>query len=338
MWLIFNYLHDCGACLSYTKSYEKFGHYAAGWSKYVQIGAVDCRVEDIICIDKFYPTWRIFCPLKNSTIPLQTDDHPMIEDLIKTAIQKLNDVANDCYGENWPIKNEIKPSSPDDLNRFFPSNITTLKLFVSDDPVAYTMYTLNNSETIDKEPVYRISEQNSVTNNQDNDVEMSGFFFSIQTKIEPFALSNDSHDDSTKEINLPKLSDVNLNDDPKQRPYVEDIDSTIVQMFTKGEIRRKLPSMTSKLKDWLSLLNTYYPGGEVVKKFISNLNDFTKNTDRLNASELTKYINNSNVKLPGINYKHCNGSSPAYRGYTCGLWTLFHAMTVKQAVQFENTK
>lgn len=27
-------------------------------------------------------------------------------------------------------------------------------------------------------------------------------------------------------------------------------------------------------------------------------------------------------------WQHCKGSSPEFRGYTCGLWTTFHAVTV----------
>ena len=29
-------------------------------------------------------------------------------------------------------------------------------------------------------------------------------------------------------------------------------------------------------------------------------------------------------------YQHCAGSSPDYRGYPCGLWILFHTLTVSQ--------
>jgi hypothetical protein len=28
-------------------------------------------------------------------------------------------------------------------------------------------------------------------------------------------------------------------------------------------------------------------------------------------------------------WQHCKGSSPQYRGYTCGLWMSFHAITVR---------
>uniref|UniRef100_A0A1I7VXS8 Sulfhydryl oxidase n=1 Tax=Loa loa TaxID=7209 RepID=A0A1I7VXS8_LOALO len=38
----------------------------------------------------------------------------------------------------------------------------------------------------------------------------------------------------------------------------------------------------------------------------------------------------SNFPFPvGINWEHCAGSSPKFRGYTCGLWTLFHALTIQ---------
>ena len=28
-------------------------------------------------------------------------------------------------------------------------------------------------------------------------------------------------------------------------------------------------------------------------------------------------------------WEHCKGSKPIFRGFTCGLWTAFHAMTVQ---------
>ncbi|VDN21392.1 unnamed protein product [Gongylonema pulchrum] len=28
-------------------------------------------------------------------------------------------------------------------------------------------------------------------------------------------------------------------------------------------------------------------------------------------------------------WEHCAGSNPQFRGYTCGLWTTFHALTVQ---------
>lgn len=36
------------------------------------------------------------------------------------------------------------------------------------------------------------------------------------------------------------------------------------------------------------------------------------------------------------NWEHCAGSSTQYRGYTCGLWTTFHALTVSAFKNWQN--
>ncbi len=43
-------------------------------------------------------------------------------------------------------------------------------------------------------------------------------------------------------------------------------------------------------------------------------------------------INKPNSYLPNnhVRYQYCVGSSPQYRGYPCGLWLLFHTLTVSQ--------
>lgn len=38
-----------------------------------------------------------------------------------------------------------------------------------------------------------------------------------------------------------------------------------------------------------------------------------------------------------IEWIHCKGSMPRYRGYPCSLWSLFHALTVNQ-VELERPK
>ncbi|VDN00088.1 unnamed protein product, partial [Onchocerca ochengi] len=38
----------------------------------------------------------------------------------------------------------------------------------------------------------------------------------------------------------------------------------------------------------------------------------------------------SNYPFPiNAEWEHCAGSSPQFRGYTCALWTTFHALTVQ---------
>lgn len=42
-------------------------------------------------------------------------------------------------------------------------------------------------------------------------------------------------------------------------------------------------------------------------------------------NKTSSYLPNNNIR-----YEHCAGSSLKYRGYPCGLWVLFHTLTVSQ--------
>jgi thiol oxidase len=35
-------------------------------------------------------------------------------------------------------------------------------------------------------------------------------------------------------------------------------------------------------------------------------------------------------------WDHCNGSTPVLRGYTCGLWTVFHVLTISAYKNLQN--
>lgn len=82
------------------------------WSKYLQIGAYDCASESLssndICQDELYPQWRIFCPLTNSTHlvlgPQQDPNDLTLEAILIIAIEKLNRMAEECYGTSWPVQ------------------------------------------------------------------------------------------------------------------------------------------------------------------------------------------------------------------------------------------
>jgi len=113
------------------------------WSKYIQIGAYDCASESIsntdICQDEKYPQWRIYCPLTNSTQLAFHTSKRTAEDILKNSLEKLNEIADECYGKSWPIQKVIQPNTKDDLNRIIPKHIKQFQLFISDDNLQYTL-------------------------------------------------------------------------------------------------------------------------------------------------------------------------------------------------------
>jgi hypothetical protein len=131
VWFIFHYLNYCGYCQKAEPGWEAVAQYAISknlfkknffffkfldWAKYIQIGAYDCASESIsnndICQDEKYPQWRIYCPLTNST-QLAFDsgrrtDETKPEDILIWSLDKLNEIAQECYGKSWPIQNPIE--------------------------------------------------------------------------------------------------------------------------------------------------------------------------------------------------------------------------------------
>lgn len=84
----------------------------------------------------------------------------------------------------------------------------------------------------------------------------------------------------------------------------------------------------------------YFPGRKQVKNFLKDLYSKVNSTSiqTITGDEWLKMVNEKKTQsfLPEtIEWHHCKGSEPKFRGYPCSLWTLFHVLTVGQ---IENEK
>ncbi|CAF1192510.1 unnamed protein product [Adineta steineri] len=341
VWFIFYYLNYCGYCKKAEPGWEAVAQYAINWSKYIQIGAYDCASESLsikdICQDEKYPQWRIYCPLTNTTHLAFSSEQRTIktkpEEILIWLLNKLNNIADQCYGQEWPVKNMIKPKTKDDLNKIIPKSINKFQLFISDDILLYTLFVLNNSKTIQTEPIYRLAEQNQITKDisiikgiREKTGQITLQPIDSEQIMKPFVLDKNiiSHFETINRKNIATL-----------KPTLSDIDSATVWMINR-DLRRGLPDLTENVKSWIKTLYTYYPGSNTMKNFLFNLNEFVKNYTTLSPTEYQTYINSTSIiKLPQLKFDHCNGSDSSKRGYPCTLWVLFHSMTVKQAILAE---
>ncbi|CAF1263111.1 unnamed protein product [Adineta ricciae] len=344
VWIVFYYLTYCGFCKLAEPGWEAAAQYATGWSRYLRLGAYDCASESSsqndICEDEGYPQWRIFCPLTNSTqLAFNSErrsSNTKPEDVLMWSIKKLNKIAHVCYGKTWPVRHVIEPQSMDDLNRIIPRNYKSFQLFVSDDILLYSLYVLNNSKTVYKEPIFRLHTTNPVkpgvslwkgSRNEHGEITLEPMDSTQAMKQFVLNVHNSSHSDKVENEKPGAL-----------KPTLTDVDSTVVWMVNK-DLRRKLPTLFEDVKSWLNVLHTYYPGSDNIKTFLYDLINFMNDRTTLTSKELQNYINSTSIiKLPDIKFDHCNGSDPTKRGYTCGLWLLFHSMTVKQALLAEDNK
>ncbi|CAF2070690.1 unnamed protein product [Rotaria magnacalcarata] len=344
VWFIFYYLNYCSVCKKYQSYWEVTGEYAAGWSKYIKIGAYNCAsespTENDICHDKGYPQWRIYCPATNST-QLTFDSgrrnaNTKPEDFLVWSLKKMNKIAHECYGKSWPIRDVIQPRTIKDLNKIIPRRVKQFQLFATDDILPYSLYVLNNSKTVYREPIYRLNTQNPITPGtgiwkgmRNNDGQITLEQIDSTNIVDKVVLNRNiiAATDTYAEKRIGSL-----------KPTLTDVDSAATWMIKK-DLHRKLPATFEAVKAWLNVLHMYYPGSETMNNFLSNLIEFMNNRTTLSSQELKHYINSiSTIKLPNIKYDHCNGSDSSKRGYPCSLWVLFHSMTVKQAILAENNK
>ncbi|KAJ6657379.1 hypothetical protein lerEdw1_002546 [Lerista edwardsae] len=87
----------------------------------------------------------------------------------------------------------------------------------------------------------------------------------------------------------------------------------------------------------LYILYQYFPGRPVVMNYLRNLNWWLQPMTNVSQSEWEEALRNKkelpNARLPDSpTWVGCQGSKPRYRGYPCALWTLFHLLTVQEAL------
>lgn len=89
------------------------------------------------------------------------------------------------------------------------------------------------------------------------------------------------------------------------------------------------------LRRLLTVLERYFPFNDNGKKFIRDLQDYVQIDDRINGSDFDAKVpeleQHYNPVFSSNRWVGCKGSKESYRGYPCGLWTLFHYLTVRAA-------
>lgn len=89
---------------------------------------------------------------------------------------------------------------------------------------------------------------------------------------------------------------------------------------------------------FLDLIIKYFPLSDNGKTFILEINDIVKASNSVSDKDLAPLINRMNDAAQKVfsskqQWLACDGSSSKFRGYPCGLWKLFHYITVNAALK-----
>ncbi|GJQ87981.1 hypothetical protein Trydic_g12910 [Trypoxylus dichotomus] len=115
---------------------------------------------------------------------------------------------------------------------------------------------------------------------------------------------------------------------------------TALRWSLKREVARTKTISGEKLIALLAYLNIivkYFPFGLNGHRFMLQLRDHVKNTvESIKGEEILEVFQKAEQKDDKLfsspeQWLACEGSSPEHRGYPCGLWKMFHYLTVSSA-------
>lgn len=96
----------------------------------------------------------------------------------------------------------------------------------------------------------------------------------------------------------------------------------------------------SAMKGYISVLNKYSPLSDNGQRFLDALNTYVKSRVRLNGKELSNVVKELEAKYHPVfsssQWIGCRPSVAGRRGLSCGLWQLFHYLTVS-ATNYEKS-
>lgn len=125
--------------------------------------------------------------------------------------------------------------------------------------------------------------------------------------------------------------------------YLSDLEATLRYSLDHEIVSRSVISdeALEALKCYLELLVECFPSSLRGKKFIKLIYENIQNNTTLSGAQLGTFINKYELFLNPFVTKHdwigCEGSNAMYRRYPCGLWTLFHTLTVQASTKNLNT-
>ncbi|KAJ6639957.1 Sulfhydryl oxidase 1 [Pseudolycoriella hygida] len=107
--------------------------------------------------------------------------------------------------------------------------------------------------------------------------------------------------------------------------------SLTTEVFKNPEIEGE---SLQALRRYVAVVQKYSPLGAKGYDFFADLSNFiNSSSDGIDGTAYKEKIHEleNKTEIFDLHWVGCQGSAPNYRGYSCGLWTLFHYLTIRAA-------
>ncbi|XP_002155792.1 sulfhydryl oxidase 1 isoform X1 [Hydra vulgaris] len=364
VWIVEFYSSWCGHCQAFAPTWIRLALQLKNWNSFVNVGVIDCAAERNYktCKDfeiDSYPTIRFFPvnwqekPDKNAhghTYKDTKDVESMRNGLMdymekqKGGVFRRNELPFRFFN-GGDVQNYLYKKD------FIPYRYLAL-LFDSTD--SYLGKTLALDTMKSKKVVLKRASNDELKSKYNVVTIPSLILITISTgKFKELSPMNRTHSAYLNVLNqlaggdvINALEDLHppLVIDEKALQVVANISSEVHMQDITSAISFSLLREVGKiniingdamvaLKDWVNLLAKCLPSGSFLQNFLRKLDKWLHDLgNEISSEKFVKYIEEnqeSNSYLPSeIKWHGCKGSAEKYRGFPCGLWTLFHSLTV----------
>lgn len=363
--LIQFYNSYCGHCRAFAPKFKSLAAELEPWKSIIKLAVLDCSVEENneICRQfevMAYPTLRY---LHENYVKSNANVGDKIQaidvEIVKT--QLIHKIQNEQSMGRLTFAPSLKIASYKDVNSVvnpLPKNVLyTFLIFENENSTigSELAFDINDYKHIILKRVYDTSELSVIAGvtrfpglvavgpnlettlltpnvpTKQNLLKALNSF--LRSKNYELPLRNTGIEDNTNNLNHVKPQSLY-----SDAVYYSDLEKTLKTSLHTEITRHKTLSDETLLAllEYLDVLILAFPFRGNLKDYLKDLRQSLGSRNQWSGSEVYDLVkrleaNHSPVFTSNIDYVRCKGSEPKYRGYTCGLWTLFHTLTVNAA-------
>ncbi|KAM8875588.1 sulfhydryl oxidase 1 [Spinachia spinachia] len=355
------YASWCGHCIAFSPLYKSLARDIKEWKPAVDLAAIDCAAEENrkVCAAfgiRAYPTIKFFHAYSEADSKGQSYRGPTYDVRVfrHMIIDKLEN-----HKEPWPPAcPPLEPTSQAEIDSFFETNNVQHLALIFEDAKSY----IGREVTLDLLQFENVTVRRVLSTEEGLVTKLgvtefpSCYLYSPEGNFTRLKVNIEARVFYSYE--LQRLPGVRRSGKPppvaagvlaknslepwkpfnRSRVYMADLESTL-----HYSLRVELAAHTvieggalTSLREYVSVLAKYFPGRPAVMNLLKSSDAWLQNQtgDEISYEAFREILDNTaqspNVALPeGERWVGCQGSQPHLRRYPCGMWSLFHVLTVQ---------
>ncbi|XP_027514363.1 sulfhydryl oxidase 1 [Corapipo altera] len=363
-WAVEFFASWCGHCVHFAPTWRALAHDIREWRPAVILAAIDCADEDNqqVCSDfgiTGFPTmkfFRAFSKKAEDGIRI-TNPSATVEDLRHAIITNLEQSQ-----DSWPPAcPPLEPASAEEVRTFFQRNKDQYLALIFEksnsfvgrevaldmlqyENVAVRRVLSSEEELVEKFGVttfpsgYLLFRNGSFSRLPVHIEARSFYTYYLRTLA---GITRGSYKLNTTSSTSNETDAAPLIRADRSKLYMADLESALHYSLRVEAARASALSgaQLAAFKCYVAALVKYFPGRPCVQTYLQTLDGWLRNwTEPELPRDVLKEAmkNNKDASSPAVlptnvTWVGCQGSERHFRGYPCGLWTIFHLLTVQAA-------